>query len=262
MKCERFGSVVVSRPDPLALWSPAAPQVWERATARFEQRGEEGSWQATRQPAEDWSVSWESLKFGLRLASFKHTGVFPEQASNWKHLRDSLSAGDQVLNLFGYTGGATLAALSAGASVVHVDASRPAIASAKNNAALSGLADRPVRWMEDDAVKFVEREVRRERLYDSIVMDPPAFGRGPNRELWRFESDLTPLLRSCRKILKPGGRLLINAYSMGFPAIAVEQAAREVWPEARSVESVELTLKESSARGFLLPAGITVRLVV
>ncbi|MDD5251332.1 MAG: class I SAM-dependent methyltransferase [Patescibacteria group bacterium] len=262
MKCERFGAVVVARPEPHALWSPGLPEVWERAVARFEQRGEEGSWQVRNNPPDDWSVRWENLKFGLRLSSFKHTGVFPEQAANWAYLRGWLKPEAQVLNLFGYTGGATLAALSAGASVVHLDASRPAIAAAKHNAELSGFADRPVRWIEDDAATFVMREARRERIYDAIIMDPPAFGRGPNKELWRFESDLLPLLHSCRIILKPGGLLLLNAYSMGFPAIAVEQAVRDVFPDAASIESVELVLQEKSPRGFLLPAGITVRAVI
>ncbi len=260
MKLERFGKVTVARPEPQALWSPANPDAWRKAQANFSQRGEEGSWQVNAAMSEDWQVHWQDLRFGLRLMTFKHTGVFPEQAANWAYLRSHLGPGRQMLNLFGYTGGATLAGLSAGAAVTHVDASRPAIIAGKNNAALSGLADKPVRWIEDDAMVFVQREVRREKSYDCIVMDPPAFGHGPKKEVWRFEDGLLPLLNETAKILKPGGLLLVNAYSMGFPAIAVEQAVRDIFPKASSIESVELVLPEQTPRGFLLPAGITVRM--
>ena len=266
MKCERFGSVVLVRPEPQALWSPASGSLdaepWRRALARFRQMGEEGTWEVLASPPEDWVVRWQKLRFGLRLSSLKHTGLFPEQAANWSFLRANLKPKSQVLNLFGYTGGTTLAALSAGAAVVHVDASRPAIAAAKHNTELSDLADKPVRWIEDDVNKFVQREIRRHTLYDAIVMDPPAFGRGPKKELWRFETGLQPLLQSCRSILKPGGHLLVNAYSMGFPALAVEQTVRDVFPDATRIESVELALPEKTDRKFLLPAGIVVRAVV
>ncbi|MEY4722898.1 MAG: hypothetical protein RLZZ324_411 [Candidatus Parcubacteria bacterium] len=258
MKLERFGAVIVARPEPQALWSPSEPEAWNQAMARFEQSGEEGTWRIITQPPENWTIGWESLKFGLRLFTFKHTGLFPEQAANWAFLRANLNPGAKVLNLFGYTGGATLAALSAGAEVVHVDASRTAIASARANAMLSGLAEKPVRWIEDDATKFVEREVRRGRQYDCIIMDPPAFGHGPNREIWRFDTHLLPLLRNIAKILAPGAHLLVNAYSMGFPALVVEQAVRDAMPGAKTV-SVELVLPEKNKRGFLLPAGITIR---
>lgn len=257
-KFERFGSVIVARPEPQALWSPASLEAWSKAMARFEQQGEEGNWKIITPPPDDWSIAWETLRFGLRLFTFKHTGLFPEQAANWAHLRTTLKPGDNVLNLFGYTGGATLAALSAGAQVVHVDASRPAIASARANAVLSGLADKPVRWIEDDATKFVEREFRREHRYACIVMDPPAFGRGPDGEIWRFDTDLLPLLRAVAKILAPGGQLIVNAYSMGFPALVVEQAIRDAMPQAKT-ECIELVLQEKTPRAFLLPAGITVR---
>ncbi len=262
MKCERFGSVVVSRPEPQALWSPSSDAAWKRVSALFEQDGDDGGWKVEgAEPSGDWTVGWEDLRFGLRLFSFKHTGLFPEQAANWAFLRANVKPGMKGLNLFGYTGGATLAMLSAGADVVHVDASRPAITSAKNNAALSGLAEKPVRWIEDDVTKFVAREVRRGNKYDVIVMDPPAFGRGPDKEVWRFESDLLPLFRACKEIVNPGARILVNAYSMGFPALVIEQTLRDVFPEAKT-ENIELALKESNERGFLLPAGITIRAVV
>jgi 23S rRNA (cytosine1962-C5)-methyltransferase len=258
MKLERFGPVIVARPEPQALWSPATPEVWEKAMARFEQQGEEGKWRIITQPPEDWTMGWQMLRFGLRFFTFKHTGLFPEQAANWAHLRATLKPGAKVLNLFGYTGGATLAALSAGAEVVHCDASRPAIQNAKQNAELSGLADKPVRWIEDDAQKFVAREIRREHKYDCIIMDPPAFGRGPEGETWRFDLHLLPLLKNIAQILAPGGQLLVNAYSMGFPALVVEQVLLDAMPNAKT-ESVELVLPEQTPRGFLLPAGITIR---
>lgn len=258
MKLERFGPVIVARPEPQALWAPANPAAWQQAMARFEQHGEDGNWKIVTQPPEDWTIQWEQLRFALRLFSFKHTGLFPEQAANWAHLRATLKPGMQVLNLFGYTGGATLAALSAGAEVVHCDASRPAIANGKQSAALSGLADKPVRWIEDDAQKFVAREIRRERKYDCIIMDPPAFGRGPGGETWRFDQHLLPFLKNVAQILKPGAQLLVNAYSLGFSATVVEQVIRDAMPNAKT-ESVELCLPEKSKRGFLLPAGITIR---
>jgi 23S rRNA (cytosine1962-C5)-methyltransferase len=266
MKCERFGGIILVRPEPQALWSThfSLDQVggpWLQAAARFRQKGEEGSWEVFQEPPDDWSVRWRNLRFGLRLSSFKHTGLFPEQAANWSFLQEKLQPRMQALNLFGYTGGATLAALSAGASVVHVDASRPAIAAAKRNAELSGLSDKPVRWIEDDVHKFVQREIRRGSRYDCIVMDPPAFGRGPKKELWRFESGLLPLLQFSREILQPGGHLLVNAYSMGFPALAVEQAVRDAFPDAAWIESADLTLPETGTiRKFRLPAGIVVRM--
>jgi 23S rRNA (cytosine1962-C5)-methyltransferase len=261
-KCERFGDAVLVRPEPQALWSPSDPSLWASPNAVFTQKGgdsEHGQWKILREPREPWTVRWGSIVLGLKFHTFKHTGIFPEQASNWAHLTENLRKGQKVLNLFGYTGGATLAALSAGAEAVHVDASRSAIASGKRNAELSGLADASVRWIEDDAMKFVDREVRRGNAYDCIIMDPPAFGRGPKNEVWKFEDGLLPLVRSCAKLLKPGGLMYVNAYSLGFPAIAVEQVVREVFPKAASIETVELTLKETAARGFVIPAGITVR---
>lgn len=258
MKLERFGNVTLLRPEPQALWSPADETTWNRAMATYLQKGDEGSWKMQPNMPDTWTIDWEDLRFHLRLSSFKHIGLFPEQASNWAYLRTHVKPNDHVLNLFGYTGGATLAPLSVGAQVVHVDASKQAVAVAKANAELSGLADRPVRWLVEDAIKFVEREVRREHRYDIIVMNPPAFGRGPNKELWEFETCLLPLLQSTREILHPKGILLVNAYSMGLPAIAVEQAVRIALPQAE-IEAIELSLQESTSRGFLVPGGITIR---
>ena len=193
------------------------------------------------------------------IASFKHVGLFPEQAVNWEYLGRELPRGASLLNLFGYTGAASIVVAQHGIEVVHVDASKPAITAGKENQKLSRLETASIRWIVDDAMTFVKREARRAHLYDAILMDPPAFGRGPDGELWQFETDLVPLLRACQAILAPRGLLLVNAYALGFPAVAIEQAVRCVFPNASRIESIELLLRESSRRGFLLPAGVTVR---
>ncbi len=261
LKFERFGDVHVVRPEFQALWAPENIKAWKRADATYVQDGEEGRWDVCTQVLEDWTLSYGDLSFGLRFSSFKHTGVFPEQASNWEAIRRALKPKSKMLNLFGYTGGATLAGLLKGAEVVHVDASKPAISAAKYNAEISGLAKKPVRWILDDASSFVAREARREHKYDLIVMDPPAFGRGPKKELWKFETDFLPLIQSCKAILNPGATLMVNAYSMGFSARVIEQTVRDVFPGA-AIESVELTLKEETKRAFLLPLGVTIRATV
>ncbi|MEK7094809.1 MAG: class I SAM-dependent methyltransferase [Patescibacteria group bacterium] len=260
LKCERFGGVVLVRPEAQAIWAREDEESFKTAKAVFEQKGEDGSWRVRGEMPEDWTVKWENLVFRLRLSSFKHTGIFPEQAANWAYIRANVKPKSKVLNLFGYTGGATLAALSVGAEVAHVDASRSAVTSAKENAVLSGFADRPVRWLVEDAMKFVEREGRRNHYYDAIIMDPPAFGRGPNKEVWQFEKGLVDLLLGCKKVLHTEhGQILLNAYSLGFPALAVEQTVRSVFPKLREVTTVELVLRENTKRKFLLPAGLTVR---
>ncbi len=267
-KCERYGDVVMVRPEPQALWAKAASSagqggdngVWKRAWATYTRTGREGEWDIVRPLPPAWTVSWEDLTFRIRTTSFKHTGLFPEQASNWKYLRSVIKPGMKMLNLFGYTGGASLAAASAGAEVVHVDASKTAVTWVKENIELSGLASRTVRYITDDVMKFVAREVRRGNVYDCIVMDPPAFGRGPEGELWKFEEHLPELLKLCGQILhKEHGYLLVNAYSLGYPALAVENLIRTSVPFAKEFAAVELTLKETTPRAFELPTGIVIR---
>jgi 23S rRNA (cytosine1962-C5)-methyltransferase len=259
-KCERFGNVIVRRPDPQALWPKADPGgPWKEAHAAFVAEGEHGQWRVLREVPERWELERNGLHFVLHRASFKHVGIFPEQAANWDWIGREVHKGAQVLNLFGYTGGATVAAALAGAQVVHVDASRPSIGWARENAEASGLGTAPIRWLVDDAPAFVAREGRRERRYDMVILDPPAFGRGPSGELWQFERDLAPLLDGISQILAPGGRLLISAYSLGFPAVAIEQVVRASFPTLRQVETVELVLPEGQPRGFVLPAGLAVR---
>lgn len=259
-KCERFGDVVMVRPEPQALWRRSDADRWSAAQLVYSQRGREGEWQKVTGIADRWTIDWEDLKFSIRPTSFKHVGLFPEQASNWKYLRATLKPGMKVLNLFGYTGGATLAAASTGAEVTHVDASKPVVTWTRENLELSGLGDRKVRWIEDDAQKFVAREIRRGNTYDAILMDPPAFGRGPEGEVWQFENHLPQLLENCAQILnKESGLLLVNAYSLGYPALAIENLVRTTIPFVKKLAAVELTLSESTARAFELPTGIVVR---
>lgn len=262
MKLERFGETLIARPEPQALWAKSAPELWDKSDAFYEQMGEDGDWKQYEAIPEQWIINHGDLTFALKLYSFKHVGVFPEQSENWKYIAKIAKPGMNMLNLFGYTGGATLAGLSAGAAVVHVDASKPAILGAKKNAELSGLIEKPVRWIEDDAMKFIEREGRRGNSYDIVVMDPPAFGRGPNKEVWQFEDDFRNLLVAVKAVTKKGSHILINAYSMGFSQTVIEQTARDVFGDVASVESVELQLKEETKRGFVVPGGITIRLVL
>jgi 23S rRNA (cytosine1962-C5)-methyltransferase len=259
-KLERFGEFTMVRPDPLAIWRPNGPQAWKNADLTFVRKGEEGSWTYARRPDAHWDVSYGDFRFSLKPTSFKHVGVFPEQAPNWEWMRHQLKPKDSVLNLFAYTGGATLAAAAAGASVVHLDASKPVVEWAKENARASGLEDRPVRWLYDDAMKFLMREVRRKNTYDLIVLDPPAFGHGPKNELWMFDRDFPGLLDLCAQLVnQEKGALLVNAYSMGYPLLAIEQAIRAAMPFAKKFEAIELVLEESTPRKFGLPTGVAVR---
>jgi 23S rRNA (cytosine1962-C5)-methyltransferase len=259
-KCERFGDIIMIRPEPQALWKKSGIQSWRDAHLIYSRKGREGEWSVKRDVPDAWTMSWENLKFHIRPTNFKHTGLFPEQATNWKYLRENLKPGMKVLNLFGYTGGASVAAASTDAEVTHVDASKPVVTWGRENLELSGLADKKVRWIVDDATGFVAREIRRGNIYDAILMDPPAFGRGPEGEIWQFETNLPPLIDDVVKILnKEHGLLLVNAYSLGYPALAIENMLRAALPFAKNIESVELTLKEQNDRGFELPTGVVVR---
>lgn len=260
-KCELFGGVLMVRPEPQALWRKSDPSLhWDQAHLVYSRRGKEGEWQVNSEVPESWKVKWEDLTFIVRPTNFKHTGLFPEQASNWKYLRENLKPGMKVLNLFGYTGGASVAAASRDAEVTHLDASKPVVTWTKENLEASGLAEKKVRLIVDDAMAFVAREIRRGNVYDVILMDPPAFGRGPEGEVWQFENNLPELVEACTQIInKDHGMLLVNAYSLGYPALAVENLVRSTVPFAKNIESVELTLKEQTERGFELPTGVVIR---
>ena len=274
-KLERFGDVVLARPDPQALWHKYLPEEeWKKATGRFERKGEEGSW-STKAEAKKWTIDFAGLKFVIKPTAFKHTGLFPEQSKNWEWLSEQIArakkAGKEdvhVLNLFAYTGGATLTCAKAGAKVTHVDSSKSAITWARENAELSGLADKPIRWMLDDAREFVKKEIKRGVQYDGIIMDPPSFGHGVDKELWKIEEHLLPLIEDCYQLLSAGAAagkpadphfFLINGYSAGYSAIAYKNNLRTMQTRfGGELEAGELAIDvDRSAK--LLPAGIFAR---
>lgn len=268
-KLERYGKYILSRPDPQALWPKnLSEKDWARADGVFSRADKNASWKFKKDIAEKWAVDFAGLKFWIRPTAFKHTGIFPEQAGNWDWLRQQVyakggpaSGGEsvRVLNLFGYTGGATLAAAKAGAEVCHVDGSKTAIGWARDNAELSGLSDKPIRWILDDAAVFVKREIKRGRRYEGIIMDPPAFGHGPKGEMWKIEENFLSLLADCKNILSDRPIFfLINGYASGYSAVAYENNLLDVKNKfGGTLEKGELTIAEKSGR--LLPCGIYAR---
>lgn len=271
-KLERFGPHVLRRPDPQALWERRQSDIiWGTCDAWFERKGEKGVWHFNRPMPKEWQIEYGGLTFLLRLTSFKHVGLFPEQLENWEWASGVLSAGahgtqpesalrPSVLNIFAYTGGATLAAARAGASVTHVDASKTAVEWARKNADLSGLSAAPIRWIVDDALTFVRREVKRGVKYDGIILDPPAFGHGPKDELWKIEEDLVPLMRACRELLSDTPRcILMNGYAAGYSHYAFEHLLTPIASaNGLTVSGGELTIAEKDSTR-LLPAGIYAR---
>ena len=223
-KLERWGDVILRRPDPQTIWPKADPQMWEKADAvyhRSEKGG--GQWEFRKTLPERWTLRWEDLGFYVRPTGFKHTGLFPEQEANWrwmgKILRESGRTDVRVLNLFGYTGGATVACAAAGARVTHVDAAKGMVQWAKENRQLSGLPETSCRWIVEDALAFVRREIRRGNRYDGILMDPPSYGRGPSGEVWKLENELYGLVETCSQALSDEPLFfLINSYTTGFQA--------------------------------------------
>ena len=224
-KLERWGRFILRRPDPLAVWEipvEEMPPEWGKAHARYlRSKSGGGHWETFAKMPDMWKIKYRNLTFGLKPMGFKHTGLFPEQAANWdwfsQLIRDSGRTDIKVLNLFAYTGGATVAASAAGAAVCHVDAAKGMVTWAKENAVLSGLADRPIRYIVDDVKKFVSRELRRGNHYDGIIMDPPSYGRGPSGEVWRIEDELFPLVRDCAALLSAQPLFfLINSYTTGL----------------------------------------------
>lgn len=254
-KLERYSRYVLKRPEPEAIWQPALPEkTWNTASACFRPSNEEngGHWETLRQMDERWVTSYKGLKFWTQLSASRHLGVFPEQAGQWDWLGDQIRAANrplQVLNLFGYTGLATLAAAAAGARVTHVDASRKVITWARENQALSGLEDRPIRWIVDDALKFIQREGRRGGQYDGLILDPPKFGRGPKGEVWEFYKLLPELLQACRQVLSPRPKfVLLTAYAVKASALTLYYAIQEVMQGFQGqTEAGEVVLEEKSA---------------
>lgn len=263
-KLERYGTVVLARPDPQALWEKRrSPLEWKNADAWYERTGKGGQWHTRDGFPKEWGVELGGLNFLIRPTSFKHTGLFPEQVPNWEWSEQLIQGAKRevkVLNLFAYTGGATLAAAKAGAHVTHVDASKTAVEWAKANAKLSGLNEKPIRWVTEDVLLFVGREAKRKNTYDAIIMDPPAFGHGPKDELWKIEENFLTLMKLCRDILSDTPLfVLVSGYAAGYSSLAFAHNI-EILVEkyGGGVEAGELTIAESKT-DRLLPAGIFAR---
>jgi 23S rRNA (cytosine1962-C5)-methyltransferase len=259
-KLERYGRFTVARPEPQAMWAPARAD-WDPDATFVPGSDEEGGgrWVHHRDVPRQWELSRGPVRFNASLTPFRHLGFFPDMAPQWDWMRSRANDAD-VLNLFGYTGVGTLVLSEAGARMVHVDASKKSVDQGKENAALSALADRPIRWMIDDAGKFTAREVRRGRRYDGILLDPPKFGRGPTGEVWRLEENLAPLLADCRKLLDPDSRFLVlTAYAVRMSALAIGELVKQTLSDlGGTVELGEMAVREES-RGLLLPTAIFAR---
>jgi len=263
-RLERWGNILLNRPDPQAIWRKSDPDAWEKADGVYVRSREGGGhWENRRMP-ENWQVGYGRLTFLIKPMGFKHTGIFPEQAANWDFIMGKVRERKgvlSVLNLFAYTGGATLAAAQAGAQVCHVDASKGMLAMAKDNAALSGLRDAPIRYIADDALKFVRRERNRGRRYDGIIMDPPSYGRGPSGEIWRFESDVPRLIEECAELMSGDPAFfIVNSYTAGFSPSITGYLLNRILAKrfGGTVEAGELGLPVA-ATGLALPCGSTAR---
>jgi 23S rRNA (cytosine1962-C5)-methyltransferase len=261
-KLERYGRFRFIRPEPQAMWAPASPD-W-KADAEFVPGSDEeggGRWRFDAPvPREGWPLGWQEVRFTAQCTPFRHLGFFPDMAPVWAWMRGQQPG--SAMNLFGYTGVGTLALSAAGAEVVHVDASKKSVEAARANAALSGMADRPIRWIVDDAAKFVAREVRRGRRYDGIILDPPKYGRGPEGEVWKLEESLAPLIADCRRLLDAESRFLfLTVYAVRMSALAIGELLSQAFADLPGrVELGELAVREE-ARGLLLPTAIWARWV-
>ncbi len=268
-KLERWGEYTLVRPDPQVIWNTKKSSQWKKVNGHYHRSSKGGGeWEFFSLP-EQWSIDYKSLglTFNLKPFKFKHTGVFPEQAVNWEwfsqKIKDAKAQGHEikVLNLFAYTGGATLAAAKAGAKVTHVDASKGMVNWAKENAKSSGLENAPIRWIIDDCVKFVEREIRRENFYDAVIMDPPSYGRGPKGEIWKIEDAVYPLIELCSKVLtKDPLFYLISSYTTGLqPAVLTYMLSTVMNPKFGGkayAEEIGLPVKST---GLVLPCGASGR---
>jgi 23S rRNA (cytosine1962-C5)-methyltransferase len=261
-KLERYGRYRFIRPEAQALWTPAEA-AWDADGEFIPGSDEEGGgrWQFARPvPREGWDLAWQDVAFRAQCTPFRHLAFFPDMAPQWAWMRGHLGEGKEALNLFGYTGVGTLAMAAAGARMVHVDASRKSVEAGKVNAALAGMADRPIRWLVEDAGKFVGREVRRGRRYDGIILDPPKFGRGPAGEVWRLEEGLPNLVADCARLLDDDSRFLVlTVYAVRMSALAIgELVAQATRHLGGAVECGDMAVREE-ARGLLLPTAIFAR---
>lgn len=259
-KLERWGRYILLRPDPQVIWkTQKTDKRWRNLNAHYHRSAKGGGeWEFFDLPKQ-WNIHYRNLTFQLKPFSFKHTGLFPEQAVNWDWCADKIKKAGRpvkVLNLFAYTGGATLSAAAAGASVTHVDASKGMVTWAKENAAASGLKEAPIRWLVDDCVKFVEREIRRENHYDAIIMDPPSYGRGPKGEIWKMEESIHSFLKLCTRLLSDQPLfVLINSYTTGLqPAVLAYLLEMELKKFGGKVTADEVGLPVVS-NGLILPCG-------
>lgn len=265
LKLESWNGVYLSRPDPQIIWNVRQNEnLWQLPIAKYHRsKTGGGNWEVIRD-VPNWQIHYQDLTFNLKLMGFKHTGLFPEQAYNWNLIREKIRTSNRdvkVLNLFAYTGAASIAALIEGASVVHVDSSRGMIDWAKENVKSNNLEDRPIRFLVDDVVKFVEREIRRGNKYDIILMDPPSFGRGANKEVWNIETDLFDLVKKCTEILSDDPILfIINSYTTGLSKTILENILELTVNKKHKgiISSDELGIKEEN-RGLILPCGIYAR---
>lgn len=263
-RLERWGDKILIRPDPQIIWTTEKSDPrWKNAHARYiRSKSGGGSWTVYKKLPDVWHVGYGDITFGVKPMGFKHTGIFPEQAINWEYASEKIKNEKRqlnILNLFAYTGGATLACLNAGAKVCHVDASKGMVQWAKENAALSNLADRPVRWIVDDCVKFVKREIRRGNKYDGIIMDPPSYGRGPNGEVWKLEEQLYPLVTLCKQALSDDPVFFIlNSYTTGLSPAVMEYLLGVLLKNdfGGKVSSDEIGLRVTDT-GLILPCGST-----
>ncbi len=263
-KLERYGPYRFIRPEPQALWAPAAPD-WQ-ADGEFIPGSDEdggGQWHfTTKFPQHGWSCDWEEARFTTHPTPFRHLGFFPDMAPVWTWMRDRIEGrtGPSVMNLFGYTGVGSLALAAKGATVTHVDASKKSVDAARTNAALSLMSDKPIRWIVDDASKFVAREVRRGKRYDGIILDPPKWGRGPEGEVWKLEEGLPDLIADCRKLLDGDSSFLfLTVYAVRMSSLAIGELVRQHFADlGGSVECGELGVREES-RGLILPTAIFAR---
>ena len=262
-KLERWGKYILRRPDPQIIWPlKNESEMWKKADAHYHRsQNGGGHWEQRRKLPERWSISYNGLSFHIEPTGFKHTGLFPEQAVNWKWMMEKIRSASRpvsVLNLFAYTGGATVAAAHAGAEVCHVDAAKGMVQWAKENIALSGLGDKPVRFIVDDVLKFIQREKRRGRRYDAIIMDPPSYGRGPKGEIWKIEEALYGFIEECIGVLSPNPLFfLVNSYTTGFSPTVVENILKMTLAKRYygHLSSGEVGLPVTSS-GLILPCGI------
>lgn len=267
-RLERYGKYLLSRPDPEAIWKKKDELKWQKADAVFVDEKGNPHWKKGNQMPESWLVKYKGLTFQARLTPFKHTGIFPEQHLNWEFMQHKIAermgrsaeSSLNILNIFGYTGIASLVCAAAGARVTHVDASKPAISWARENQRLSKLENKPIRWILDDAIKFVAREIKRGVKYDGVIMDPPVYGHGPGGEVWDFHRSFPELVSSCRQVLSPQPLFfLVNAYAISSSAIMLKNVLSDYLLDlGGSCESGEIALEEKSGKR-LLSTGIFVR---